>query len=381
MHEPSSHGTPRPEVLEGAAVRRPLADPARDAPGAGRRETQTTTPLNVRNVETAPEALGPLLTPTRGFFIRSHLPAPQLRASTWRFSVGGAVAEPRKWTLPELAALPQTRLVATLECAGNSRRRLPTAAPGELRWGDHAVGSAVWEGVLLGRLLEEARPLPGAREVVFRGAETGAPSSAVQGFSRSLAVDLAAGGEPVLVATKMNGEPLPPDHGWPARLVVPGWYGMAWVKWLAAATVRRTPFRGYYQASRYVYQYERDGRRLVEPVTRLRVKSLILSPTEGAPLTLGQAYVVSGRAWGGHGPVVRVEVDVGTGWEPAALHPGDGPHDWSSWEFPWTPGRSGACRLRVRATDARGETQPEQPFLNDFQYGTNTIHSVEVRVR
>ncbi len=339
----------------------------------------TAIPVDALNAETSPEALGAVVTPVRGFFVRSHFAVPSLRASTWILTLGGAVAHPRTWSLEELRALPRSRVVATLECAGNSRRRLPEVAPGELPWGDHAVGNAVWEGVSLSHLLREATPLPGANEVVFTGADQGPASRAVRRFARSLTGEL-AGREDVLVATEMNGAPLSADHGWPARLIVPGWYGMAWVKWLSSIHVRRARFKGYYQASRYVYRYRRDGQTVTEPVRRLRVKSLILSPSPGERLARSKSYVVTGKAWAGFGPVSRVEVDVGTGWRPAQLTPGDGSYAWTVWEYAWSPERRGPVLLRARATDAQGDTQPESPFVNDFQYGVNSVHSVPVVV-
>ncbi len=337
-------------------------------------------PVDPLNAEAPSVALSPPLTPNDGFFVRSHFPTPKIRASTWRLTIGGEVKRPRRWSLAELRELPHTQVAATLECAGNSRRRLPRVAEGELRWGDHAVGSAVWGGVPLSDLLEDARPLDGAREVVFSGADKGGTAAPARGFARSLCVDRAEGEPPVLVATEMNGSPLPPDHGWPARLVVPGWYGMAWVKWLTAVRVRTAPFRGYYQTSRYVYRSSREGRTALEPVTRLRVKSLIVLPTEGERLARDRSTLISGKAWSGAGPVRLVEVDAGSGWEPARLALGRGPHDWASWTYRWTPRRAGRWAVRVRATDAEGETQPEEPTDNDFQYGTNSIHRVEVVV-
>lgn len=360
----------RPAILSGLGVRRPL----RTANGPA-------TPISVDalNAETSPAALGPAVTPVRGFFVRSHFPVPSVRASTWNLTLDGEVAHPREWSLAELRALPTSRVVATLECAGNSRRRLPVPAPGELPWGDHAVGTAIWEGVPLSLLLQEAQPLPGAVEIVFTGADQGPAHRGVRRFSRSLTGDLANGPD-VLVATRMNGTPLSAEHGSPARLIVPGWYGMAWVKWLSSIHVRRARFRGYYQTSRYVYRYCRDGQVVTEPVTRIRVKSLIVSPTPGERLVRDRPHVISGRAWSGSGPVARVEVDVGTGWQAARVTPGDGSYDWSDWQYAWSPKRPGAVTLRVRATDAQGETQPEQPFANDFQYGINSVHSVQVVV-
>ena len=361
---------PRPSADLRASGRATLSGLASDGP----------VQLDSLNAETSLAALRAERTPSRGFFVRSHFPAPALTESTWQLSVGGEVERTRKWTLSELRELPRTRLVATLECAGNSRQRLSSIAEGELRWGDRAVGTAVWEGVPLSVLLEDARPRPGARQIVFTGADRGNSTAVTRRFSRSLSMDTTDRGSDILLATEMNGEPLPLDHGWPVRLIVPGWYGMAWVKWLSTIRVRKEAFQGYYQATRYVYAYHEDGKRLTKPVTRIRVKSLITSPLPGEHLELGRSHIISGKAWSGSGPVTRVEVDVGSGWTPADLRPGDGSYDWSSWSFEWAPSLRGPANLRVRATDAEGEIQPDEPFLNEFQYGTNAVHCVDVVV-
>ncbi len=369
-HRPGSRApTPSPLRPAGSSVRLAPARP----PGGPASPVR----IDALNAETAPAALRTAVTPARGFFVRSHFPAPLVRASSWTLAVTGEVARPRSWTLDELRTLPQSRLVATLECAGNSRKRLSRSVPGELPWGDHAVGTAVWKGVPLSALLEAAAPLPGAEEVVFTGADTGS-AGPVRRFSRSLTGDLSQNRD-VLVATEMNDAPLSTDHGWPARLVVPGWYGMAWVKWLTRIQLQHSAFQGHYQASRYIYQYHRDGKVVREPVTRLRVKSLVLSPAPGERLAR-RPHVVSGRAWSGSGPIRKVEVNVGAGWTSAQLTPGNGPYDWSGWEYVWSPEQRGRATVRVRATDATGATQPAAPEENDFQYGINSVHSVQVTI-
>ncbi len=335
--------------------------------------------VDAGNAATSLAALGPARTPAEGLFVRSHFPTPAEPATPWRLEVGGAVAHPRRWSLEELEELPQARVAATLECAGNSRTRFARAADGELRWDDRAVGAALWEGVRLSTLLDHAAPRGPAREVVFSGADRGEVGGRRRAFARSLSVPEAARGTAV-VALRMNGEPLRPEHGGPVRLVVPGWYGMAWVKWLTQIAVRRSPFRGYYQRSRYVYRRLQDGRAVSRPVTRLRVKSIIVTPTPGERIARAPRQVVHGRAWSGGSPVTRVDVDVGEGWRAAELVPGEGPYDWSDWSYSWSPARPGPTVVRARAADAQGEVQPESADDNDFQYGNNAIQSVPVVV-
>ncbi len=335
------------------------------------------------NAESARHVLRPMRTPTPGFFVRSHFPVPPTSASGWRLRVDGAVRRPSEWSLEELARLPRRRVVATLECAGNGRDAYPVPAPDELRWGQGAVGVAVWEGVPLSAVLDDAGLRPGACEVVFTGADrgtSGTPSRRAR-FARSLHLDLPNGIADVLVATGMNGAPLPPKHGFPARLVVPGWYGMAWVKWLESVTVRTTRFGGYFQTTKYVYESPGNGRDRTVPVDRLRVKSLVVSPAEGSRLPRGVTTSVVGKAWSGDGPIRRVEVDVGDGWLPARLGRPEGRYAWTPWSYRWTPTHRGPARIASRATDARGAVQPNEPPENVHQYGSNPVRQTGVFVR
>ncbi len=231
----------------------------------------------------------------------------------------------------------------------------------------------------LARLLDDARVRPEARHLVFSGADRGAPAEPLPRFVRSLSVDGDAVGD-ALVATRMNGAPLSAEHGAPARLVVPGWYGMAWVKWLARIEVQRAPFQGHFQSSKYVYRFERDGRPVVEPVRLLRVKALVVSPQAGDRLAVGRRCRISGKAWSGRAPIARVDVDAGDGWKEARLRAGDGRYDWTSWELDWIPGSTGPVALRARATDAAGDVQPERLFDNEYQYGANAIQAIAVEV-
>jgi DMSO/TMAO reductase YedYZ molybdopterin-dependent catalytic subunit len=353
--------------------------PPRSEPsGLGGEETLITHVEVPRNAESPVSALRPRRTPTAAFFVRSHFPTPTA-TKRWRLTVDGGAGRPRSWNLRELRTLPQRRLAATLECAGNGRARHARPAPGELRWGEHAVGSAVWTGVPLTALLDEVELRPDARHLVFLGADRGDPAEPADRFERSLAAD-PRGLEDVLVATEMNGSPLSAEHGAPARLVVPGWYGMAWVKWLCRVEARRDPFRGHFQATKYLYRSVRDGVPAVEPVERVRVKSLLVAPVPGERLARGSSYCLAGKAWSGAAPIAKVEVDTGDGWSAARLRPGDGRYDWSSWEFDWVPQRAGPVTIRGRATDGLGQVQPEAPLENEYQYGTNSVQSVAVDV-
>jgi DMSO/TMAO reductase YedYZ molybdopterin-dependent catalytic subunit len=318
-----------------------------------------------------------LTTPDAIFFKRNHFPIPSLGPG-WRLHVGGLVERPLKLALDELRALPSTTLPATLECAGNGRSCLTPPTEGE-PWGLGAVSTADWTGVPLVDLLDRAQPGPEASHVVMRGADTGAVPG-LDGeirFERSLSIDEAREAGAIL-AYEMNGAPLAVDHGFPLRAIVPGWYGVASVKWLTEIEVTRAGFDGYFQSDRYVYEWTRDGRTVREPVTRQRVRSVIVSPVAGARIAAAD-LVVRGLAWSGHAPVVRVDVAVGDGeWEPAGLDGGSDRLAWRWWELRTRPPRRGSLEIRARATDAAGFVQPERSEWNRLGYGANGIHRIVV---
>lgn len=316
------------------------------------------------------------------FFTRAHFPIPALDPRTWRLTLAGEIDWPGRIGLVELDSRPQRSVVAVLECAGNGRRRFGRVVDGEVPWGEAAVGAAEWTGVPLRELLRDAGVRSTAAEVLFEGADGAAAGfeRPIEHYCRSLPIDVALGSPDLLIATSMNGVPLEPDHGAPARLIVPDWYAMASVKWLSRIEVLDHPFEGRFQTEKYVYRHRELGEGAPVPVTRLRVKSLIVSPEESARITAGQPTIVRGRAWSGAGAIAKVEVDVGGGWETARLVPGTGPHDWTSWSWIWVPKRTGLVEIAARASDAPGYVQPERPELNDFQYGQNAVHRVRVQV-
>jgi DMSO/TMAO reductase YedYZ molybdopterin-dependent catalytic subunit len=183
-----------------------------------------------------------------------------------------------------------------------------------------------------------------------------------------------------LLAFAMNGEPLPPRHGYPLRVVVPGWYGMASVKWLTEIEVVDVPLDAYVQTDRYVYEFERDGVGVRQPVERQRVRSLITNPSDGGAVDAGE-LTVRGVAWSGAAPIATVEVSVGGGpWQPATVLGEASRQHWQRWELP-VGVATGAAMIRARATDATGATQPERPEPNRLGYGGNAIHTVCVTVR
>lgn len=193
-----------------------------------------------------------IITPTAAFYVRNHFPQPALAASDWHLVVEGEVAHPFALTYHDVRALPNRTLVVTLECAGNGRAYLQPHAEGE-DWHYGAVGTAEWSGVPLGTVLEQAGLRATAREVVIEGADRGYLAEAGQtlSYARSLPREQALHPD-TLLAYAMNGEPLPAAHGFPLRLIVPGWYGMASVKWVRRIEAIAQHFQGFFQVERYI---------------------------------------------------------------------------------------------------------------------------------
>ncbi|SNR94008.1 Mo-co oxidoreductase dimerisation domain-containing protein [Hymenobacter mucosus] len=323
------------------------------------------------------------LVPTNRFYIRSHFPIPQLDTTSWRLHIGGEVREELNISYDELQNMPSKTVTATLECAGNGRARLTPKAKG-LLWEQGAVGNAEWTGVPLSALLARAGIKAEAVEVIFEGADQGEikeepKSPGVIHFARSLPLAKANQGE-VLVVYLMNGKPLSPEHGFPVRLVVPGWYGMASVKWLHKITVSATPFEGYWQTIEYAYWRREHGQPALTAITEMQVKAEIARPALHEVIPIGQPYRIFGAAWTGESEVTCVDVstDNGSTWQPAELLDASTPFAWRMWEMTWTPHAPGRYTLMARATDRAGHTQPTEHTPDRRTYMINRISAVEV---
>ncbi len=326
------------------------------------------------------------LTPNDRFYIRSHSPVPKIDLVSWELRVEGAVTSPLALTHDDLRALPQTTLPATLECAGNGRVFLVPKVKGT-QWELGAVGNAEWTGVLLGEVLRKAGVQESAVEVVLEGADSGAISEAPKPagkihYARGVPLGKALDG--VLLALEMNGEPLTPAHGFPLRAIVPGWFGMAAVKWLQRIIVIKQPYNGYYQTVDYAFwQQDTAGPRLV-PITEMQVKASIARPGINDVVAAGSTYLVEGAAWTADAEIVRVELstDGGGSWLDASLGKEKAPNCWQRWEWKWhVPSQPGRCVLLARATDSRGRTQPLERDLNRGTYEINHCLPIEVEIR
>jgi DMSO/TMAO reductase YedYZ molybdopterin-dependent catalytic subunit len=355
----------------------PAADPEQERLAAEQAGlfVNGTEPLNC---ETPASAQGGEVTPTAQFYRRNHFPMPVLDAATWRLGVSGMVDRPLSLSLHELTQLPAETMVVTLECAGNGRLQFWPPTPG-VQWGVGAVSTAEWTGPRLADILGHAGIRRGAREVIFAAADRGTVEGSRQPirFERSLTVaDALECG--ALLAYAMNGQPLAARHGYPVRLVVPGWYAVASVKWLTDIRVADEPFGGFFQAVHYVYDLDRGGGPSVEPVRLQQVRALITRPSSGQQLACG-GLSVRGVAWSGAAPIERVEVSLAGGaWQKARLVGMAPPSGWQQWEFLATGLQPGDVSLRARATDMAGQVQPEQPEWNRLGYGANFIHEIRV---
>jgi DMSO/TMAO reductase YedYZ molybdopterin-dependent catalytic subunit len=318
------------------------------------------------------------LTANESFFIRTNFGIPAIEPALWRLKIGGLVAKSIELRLEDLKRLPIRHLTAAMECAGNGRSFLPQPWEGNA-FGYGAVSAAAWTGVSLSHVLKNAEVGATTRELVFTGADGGFEKK-VGGdirFERSLPLDVARHPDTLLVY-EMNGAPLPAEHGGPVRLLVPGWYGVASVKWLVAITAIDHRFAGFFQRQKYIMP---NGTADPTPLTERRVRALITHPTSDDRPVAGPIDV-RGFAWSGNQPVqvVELSVDDGITWQSADLEAAESPYSWQRWHAMW-PARAGSYRLKVRATDTIGRTQPADPEWNLLGYANNAIQVVPVTVQ
>jgi DMSO/TMAO reductase YedYZ molybdopterin-dependent catalytic subunit len=323
------------------------------------------------NLEMPFETAERFITPTELFYVRTHFPIPTIDRDAWWLYVEGEVEKPFAINYEELLKLESRMVPVTLECAGNNRNFLEPKVKG-VQWKLGAVGTAEWTGVPLSALLDRALVRPQAREVILEGADGGiledpkSPPGELR-FARSVPLNKARAD--VLLAYKMNGSDLPPEHGFPLRAIVPGWYAMASVKWLQRIIVTDRPFTGYYQTIDYAYWQKTDygrwqrGGDIAEltPLTEMQVKAEIARPAEGEIVRANSIVCVRGAAWACDAEIAKVELstDSGATWNDAKLLGESKPNTWRLWEFNWkSPSVPGKQTLVARATDSRGQTQP-----------------------
>lgn len=339
--------------------------------------------LAVRNHSMPLEGLHYDVTPLGMHYLLTHFDIPAVDVHDWELRVGGHVRRPLRLSLDAIMRRPAVTTTVTLECAGNGRALL-TPRPLSQPWLGEAVGTAEWTGTPLAPLLAEAEPLEGTRDVVFTGLDRGIQGGVDQQYERSLALEEAMRAE-VLLAYAINGQPLLPQHGYPLRLIVPGWYGMAHVKWLRSITVLATRFAGYQQA--VAYHFRRSETDEGAPVERMLPRALMIPP--GVPDFMSRtrfvdrgAHVIEGRAWSGGAPIEAVDfsTDGGATWAAALLEDAVSAYAWRRWTYRWSTGGAGESELCVRARDAAGNTQPAAPVWNREGVQNNAIQRIRVIV-
>ena len=334
------------------------------------------------DAETPLELLTSYLTPNDLFFVRHHWQPPAVPdPKAWRLVVDGEVARPLSLSLAELKRMPATTVTCVLQCAGNGRSLQTPRVPG-IQWGQGAVGNARWTGVRIKDLLDRAGLDASARHLHTFGSD--APPAKVPPFHRSLELEKAR--EDAVLAYAMNGQPLPALHGAPARVVVPGWAGDHWMKWVTRLSAHAEPQHGFFMDVAYRYPRAPGAPGVafppdqMAPVTELLVKANFSAvPDQARP---GSAVTLRGFAFSGAPDIAKVELseDDGATWLPAALDPRHDPYAWRLWSYRWTPARAGRARLLVRATDSRGSVQPREPVWNQSGYLSNGWHAAEIEV-
>lgn len=328
--------------------------------------------------ETPQETLQSWLTPNPLFYVRNHYATPTVDESRWSLSIDGLVSNQSTLSLSEIQNFPKQTLPVLMECAGNNRSDLNPRVPGN-PFQNGAISNAVWAGTTMRHVLERAGVLDGAHEVLFEGVDAGvpAPGATHAPYLRSLPLEVAMHPH-TLLAYEMNGEPLSVEHGRPVRLIVPGWYGMASVKWLSKITVLDYKFEGFFQTDRYIVEEDNGG---VVPVANILVKSLIGWPQREMMLPMAEHHV-TGMAWSGKGHIkcVQISTDAGESWEDADLVGPRYEYSWQQWNFCWTPKVAGHYTLVARAQDEAGNWQPIETKWNALGYMINGVRPVCVTI-
>jgi DMSO/TMAO reductase YedYZ molybdopterin-dependent catalytic subunit len=364
-------------LLAGAALLRAEDRPKRDMLVRSVRPEDLEMPLS---------GFSDYITPIEHFFVRTHVYAPKVDLNAWRLKVEGQVSTPLTLSMDDLKMLPPVELVGVLECAGNGRRFYDPPVPG-MQWGNGAVGNGRWRGVRMADVLKRAGIKDSSKEVLFDGADV--PLGTMPDFQRSIPVKKALDSNTIL-AYEMNGEPLPQKHGFPLRVVAPGWASDSWVKWLTSIRVLDQEHDGFWMKGAYrhpgkpVAPGSAVPQEQMQPVTSLHIKTVIASPPDGEQALTGRPLSIRGVAWSGDtGPVTAVDVSVDGGrtWKPATLRADQRTaFGWRQWEFNWTPSREAYYTLLARARDAAGNTQPLDQEWNPSGYLWNVVPRVGVKV-
>lgn len=333
------------------------------------------------NSETPLSDVQSWVTPNRLFFVRSHFDVPEIQLNDWRLTIGGCVERPFELDWNALNELPQRSVFATVECAGNGRSFLEPRVEG-VQWGAGAVGHAEWTGVPLKLVLQQVGLQSDVIEIICEGADSGIEHDHPEPmpFARSIPLDKALHPD-TLLALRMNGELLEPGHGYPVRLLVPGWYGVSSVKWLTGIEAVNSEFQGYFQTVKYTIQRLTGRGNQTESVGAMPVKSEIIRPQSQAELGIGTNRLF-GLAWAGEDAVAAVEVSVdgGHSWNRAELIGPQAPYSWNLWEYLWEVVVPAEYTLLSRAISEGGQVQPTKHDAGRGGYLINFSRPVPVLV-
>ncbi|MDI1293129.1 MAG: molybdopterin-dependent oxidoreductase [Methylobacter sp.] len=342
------------------------------------------------NYETPINYFDAPFTPNKRFFVRYHNAViPEVKTSEWRLRIGGdAVRTPLELSLEQLRKdFEQVEIAALCLCSGNRRGAFEPPVPG-LQWGSGAMGNARWRGVSLKDVLAGAGIDKSALEVSLDGADSGVHKTTPD-FVKSLPLAKALD-ENTLIAFEMNGEPLPHWHGFPTRLIIPGWTATYWIKHLTAVNVISKPFDGFWMKTAYRIpkdrfpsgQFSSQETAADMPITEIVVNSLITSPANGQTLPNAKSIEINGVAWDGGNGIARVDVstDGGSNWQQATLKQDYGRFSWRQWHWVFEPKRPGACRIMARATSHSGASQPLEPIPNPSGYHHNAVQKITIQL-
>jgi sulfite oxidase len=324
------------------------------------------------------------ITPNDVHYVRTHLPTPAIRPNEWSLTIDGEVNRPLKLSMNDIRGFREVTQAVTLECSGNGRAFADPPVAG-LQWEKGAVGTARWTGVSLRDVLTRAQLKAGAKHLVLNGADT--PLRTMPDFIRSIPVEKAMHAD-TLLAYRMNGEDIPLNHGFPLRLIVPGWEAAASTKWLTDIRVSESEAPGFFMQTAY-----RVPNRSVAPgaavdakdmvtYTRLDVKSIFTHPLDGAMTRTGSPIELRGFAWAGEADVVRVDIstDFGRTWTAAVLDNEKAKYAWRRFRYTWKPMQRGSFVAVAKATDSQGRTQPVVASWNPSGYMYNVVDKVRINV-
>ncbi len=333
------------------------------------------------NAETPLESLRSWITDNDVFFKRNQgqIPERPVSLTDWRLQVDGLVNRELTVTFEDLRRMPKVETADTLECSGNSRSLLKQKATGN-PWTVGGVGNAVWGGIWLKDLLEKAGLKADARHVSFEGFDKPLGSAGIK-FIRSIPIEKAMSS--TLLAYEMNGQPLPLEHGHPLRSLALGWTGASCVKWLKKITVLEKPFEGFFMDKVYRMFQKGEDPKSGAVVTGIDLKSIIVEPMDGQTLAVG-IVPIRGAAYAGEEGIKKVDVSVDGGgtWHSANMMGLEQPYAWRHWEYLWEPGTTGDYMIMARATDTKGQRQPQHANWNSLGYGNNGVeeHAVTVHI-